>query len=47
MIAWNARGKEEIVYGDLFLSKIETGIHDSTFEISSVEVRIHEHSLII
>jgi len=41
----NARGKKEIVYGDLFLSRIYTGIQVSSFDISSAVVRIQEQSL--
>lgn len=41
----NAKGKNEIVYGDLFLSIIETGTHVSSLEISSVATRIHEQIL--
>lgn len=40
-----AKGKQEIIYGDLFLSKIDKGIHVSSLVISSVVARIHEHSL--
>lgn len=45
IIERNARGKKEIVYGDLFLSRIDTGIHVSSFDISSVVARIQEQSL--
>lgn len=41
----NARGKKDIVYGDLFLSRIDTGTQDSSFDISSVVSLIHEQSL--
>ena len=45
IIERNARGKKEIVYGDLFLSRIDTGTHVSSFDISSVDALIHEQSL--
>lgn len=40
-----ASGNEEIVYGDLFLSRMDTGTQDSSFDNSSVDVLIHEQSL--
>lgn len=44
-IARKAKGKKEIVYGDLFLSRIDTGTQVSSLDASSVIDRIHEHSL--
>ena len=44
-MARKARGNEEIEYGDLCLSKIDTGTQDSSFDISSIELRIQEQSL--
>lgn len=41
----NASGKNEIEYGDLFLSIIDTGIQVSSFKISSVDACIQEQSL--
>ena len=40
-----SKGKDEIIYGDLFLSRTDKGTHFSFFVNSSVLNRIHEHSL--
>lgn len=45
MIERNAKGKWDIVYEDLFLSRTDIGTHDSFLDISSVEALIHELSL--
>ena len=45
MIDRNASGRKEIVYGDLFLSIIDTGTHVSSFEILTMEARIQAQSL--
>ena len=47
IISRNARGSTEIEYGDLFLSRIETGTQDSSFDMPSIELRIQEHSLFV
>lgn len=45
IIERKAKGNEEMVYGDLFLCKIDTATQDSSFDISSTVDRIHEQSL--
>jgi hypothetical protein len=40
----NSRGKHEIAYWDLFLSRVDKVTQVSSFDISFVVARIHEQS---